>query len=214
VNNVEENIYYSVLDNWYVAKYANLQTQDLDKIISNLESLLTEVKAWRDENVAFAIREETVWKPYGLVFYTYDQDQAKRVFLNGYRTSRRESFLKESYDDLAPINEQEAENEKLGTVEGEKLDDSLYDALIGKDEPETKEATPSGEEPGDLPEELFDDLAVIGLSTAEREAIPEEERELLPEELFDDLAAEEAEKEKRKKEKEKEKEKEEEEKEN
>ena len=202
---MEENIYYAILDNWYVAKYVNLQTKDLDKIISNLELLLTEVKAWRDENVAFAIREETVWKPYGLVFYTYHEDQAKRVFLNGYRTSNRDSFLKESYDDLTSIDFQEVKDEKLGTVEGEMLDDSLYDALIRTDDSETKESTPPTEERGDLPDEMFDDLLDIGLSTVEREAMPDDEQELLPDELFDDLAEEDAKKENKEKQEEKKK---------
>jgi hypothetical protein len=39
----------------------------------------------------------------------------------------------------------------------------------------------------DLPETLFDDLEKIGLSTTEREAMPEDEIEPLPADLFDDL---------------------------
>jgi len=39
-----------------------------------------------------------------------------------------------------------------------------------------------------LPDELFDDLEEIGLSTVDREVKPEDDEDPLPEDLFFDLA--------------------------
>jgi len=57
-----ENVYYTILDHCYLAKYMNLESKNIDTIISNVETLVTEMKAWRNANVEFVTREENTGK--------------------------------------------------------------------------------------------------------------------------------------------------------
>ena len=67
------NVYYTILDPCYLAKYMNLESKDIDTIISNVETLLTEMRAWRDNNVEFIVREESAGKSQSFIFYTHDR---------------------------------------------------------------------------------------------------------------------------------------------
>ena len=60
----------------------------------------------------------------------------------------------------------------------------IFKAIVS---PSFEEGRLVAEPEGDLPEALFDDLEKIGLSTTEKEAMPEDEIEPLPADLFDDL---------------------------
>ena len=48
-----ENIYYTLLDYCYLARHMNLESNNINTVISNVETLLTEMKALRDANVEF-----------------------------------------------------------------------------------------------------------------------------------------------------------------
>jgi hypothetical protein len=60
----------------------NLESKNIDTIVSNVETLLTEMKTWRDANVEFIAREENSGKSQSFIFYTHDQKVADRVFKN------------------------------------------------------------------------------------------------------------------------------------
>jgi len=175
-----ENVYYTILDHCYLAKYMNLESKNIDTIISNVETLVTEMKAWRNANVEFVTREENTGKYESLVLYTHDQKMADRVFKSGYYKTTTEDFLNtissSSKDNNILENRRVKMNETLNVI---------FKAIAG---PTFEEERILAEPAGDLSDTLLSDLEEIGLSTIEREAIPENEVEPLPEDLFDDLS--------------------------
>ena len=176
-----ENVYYTILDPCYLARYMDLESKDVDTIISNVETLLTEMKALRDANVEFLAREENSGKFQSFIFYTHDQNVADRVFKNGcYKAAAKDfqkSILNDSKENSALESERVKMNETLNLICKAIVSPSLEEGFLVA-EPEE-----------DLPETLFDDLEKIGLSTNEKEAMPDDEIEHLPAELFDDLKA-------------------------
>jgi hypothetical protein len=174
-----ENVYYTILDHCYLAKYLNLGSKDIDTVISNVETLLTEMKAWRDSNIEFIIREKNEGKPQSFIFYTHDRKLADRVFKSAcYKAAAKDfqkSILNDSNENNALENERIKMNETLNHI---------FKAIVSRSFEEGRLVTEPEE---DLPETLFDDLEKIGLSTTEREAMPEDEIEPLPADLFDDL---------------------------
>ena len=175
-----ENVYYTILDPCYLAKYMNLESKDIDTIISNVETLLTEMRAWRDTNVEFIVREESAGKSQSFIFYTHDQKVADRVFKNGcYKAAAKDfqkSILNDSKENSALESKRIKMNETLNLI---------CKAIVS---PSFEEGRLAVEPEEDLPEALFDDLEEIGLSTTEKEAMREDEIEPLPADLFDDLA--------------------------
>lgn len=173
------NVYYTILDPCYLAKYMNLESKDIDTIISNVETLLTEMRAWRDNNVEFIVREESAGKSQSFIFYTHDRKLADRVFKSAcYKAAAKDfqkSILNDSKENSALESERIKMNETLNLI---------FKAIVS---PSFEEGRLVAEPEGDLPEALFDDLEKIGLSTTEKEAMPEDEIEPLPADLFDDL---------------------------
>ena len=53
-----ENVYYTLLDYCYLARHINLESKNIDTVVSNVETLLTEMKSLIDANVEFRAREE------------------------------------------------------------------------------------------------------------------------------------------------------------
>ena len=147
-----------------------------------------EVQNWKYENLKVTVREESIQTPYGLVFFTYDEEVAERVFTKGYRIIEKESFLENSSIDLANDEWIKDKSSSLLSNESEQCNDSLSDALVEteKDVIDNNELQVEIEE--HLPDELFDDLEEIGLSTVESDANPEDAEDTLPEDLFHDLA--------------------------
>jgi len=171
-----ENVYYTILDHCYLAKYMNLESKNIDTIISNVETLVTEMKAWRNANVEFVTREENTGKYESLVLYTHDQKMADRVFKSGYYKTTTEDFLNttsnSSKENNILKNRRVKMNETLNVI---------FKAIAG---PTFEEERILAEPAGDL----SDNLEEIGLSTIEREAMPVNEVEPLPDDLFDDLS--------------------------
>ncbi len=174
-----ENVYYTILDPCYLAKYMNLESKDIDTIISNVETLLTEMKAWRDANVEFIVREESAGKSQSFIFYTHDRKLADRVFKSACYKAAAKDFQKNILNDSKQYNT--LENERIKMNETLNL---ICKAIVS---PSFEEGRLVVEPEEDLPEALFDDLEKIGLSTTEKEAMPEDEIEPLPADLFDDL---------------------------
>ena len=174
-----ENVYYTILDHCYLARYMNLESKNIDTVISNVETLLTEMKALRDANVEFIAREENSGKSQSFIFYTHDQKVADRVFKNGYKKTTTEDLLDTTSNDSKENNILEHERVRMN----ETLN-VIFKAIAG---PIFEEDHLLGEPEEDLPETLFDDLDEIGLSTIEKEAMPEDEIDPLPADLFDDL---------------------------
>ena len=174
-----ENVYYTLLDYCYLARHINLESKNIDTIISNMETLLTEMKALRDANVEFIAREENSGKFQSFIFYTHDQKVADRVFRNGYKKTTTENLLDTTSNDSKENNIFEHERLKMN-----KTLNVIFKAIAG---PIFEEECLVAEPEEDLPETLFSDLEEIGLSFIEREAIQEDEVEPLPEDLFDDL---------------------------
>ena len=175
-----ENLYYTILDYCYLAKYMNLESKNIDTIISNVETLLTEMKAWRNANVEFVTREENTGKYNSLILYTHDQKMADRVFKSGYYKTTTEDFLN-------TISSSSKENNILENtrVKMNQTLNLIFQSIPG---PTFQEERLLTEPEADLSDTLLSDLEEIGLSTIEREAIQENEVEPLPEDLFDDLS--------------------------
>ena len=131
--------YYTVLDNWYLTKHINIESRNIDKIISNIKNLFTEVKNWKDENLQVTIREETVQIPYGLVIFTYDKEVADRVFKNGYHTTARKNLLKDTSGGLVNDQALVADRVSLPSDAPEAVKDSLSDAFIAVEKAEVNE---------------------------------------------------------------------------
>ena len=174
-----ENVYYTILDPCYLAKYMNLESKDIDTIISNVETLLTEMRAWRDTNVEFIVREESAGKSQSFIFYTHDRKLADRVFKSACYKAAAKDFQKNILNDSKQYNT--LENERI------KMNETLNDIFKALVSPAFEKGRLVAEPEEDLPEALFDDLEKIGLSTTEKEAMPEDEIEPLPADLFDDL---------------------------
>ena len=174
-----ENVYYTILDPCYLAKYMNLESKDIDTIISNVETLLTEMRAWRDTNVEFIVREESAGKSQSFIFYTHDRKLADRVFKSACYKAAAKDFQKNILNDSKQYNT--LENERI------KMNETLNDIFKALVSPAFEKGLLVAEPEEDLPETLFDDLEKIGLSTTEKEAMPEDEIEPLPADLFDDL---------------------------
>jgi hypothetical protein len=180
VRKMVENVYYTILDHCYLAKYMNLESKNIDTIISNVETLVTEMKAWRNANVKFVTREENTGKYESLVLYTHDQQMADRVFKSGYYKTTTEDFLNTTSNSSKENNILENRRAKMNeTLNG------IFKAIAG---PTFEEERILAEPAEDFSDTLLSDLEEIGLSTIEREAIPENEVEPLPEDLFDDLS--------------------------
>jgi hypothetical protein len=158
----------------------NLESKNLNTVISNVETLLTEMKTWRDANVEFIAREENSGKSQSFIFYTHDQKVADRVFKNRYKKTTTEDFLNTTSNDSKENNISENRRVKMnGTL------NLIFQSIAG---PTFQEERLLTKPEADLSDTLLSDLEEIGLSTIEREAIQEDEVEPLPEDLFDDLS--------------------------
>ena len=183
-----KNVYYMTLDNWYLSQYINIKSNDIDMIISNLQTLAMKVEKWKNDSLQVAIRQETLQTPYGLVFFTYDKQVAENIFTNGYLISEKENLFKNLSIDSASGPSLMDVKLSLPNTDTEELKDSLSDAFMEiYGEGDSKESL-QVEVQDHLPEELFDDLEEIGLSTVDREVKPEDDEDPLPEDLFFDLA--------------------------
>lgn len=174
-----ENVYYTILDYCYLARHMNLESKNLNTVISNVETLLTEMKTWRDANVEFIVKEDNAGRSQSIVMYTHDRDVAKRVFKSACYKATTEDFLKSTLNDSKENNAFENERTKMN----ETLN-LILKAMVGSS---FEEDLLAAEPEGDLSEILFDDLEEIGLSTIDRETMPEDQIEPLPDDLFDDL---------------------------
>ena len=175
-----ENVYYTILDHCYLAKYMNLESKNISTVISNVETLLTEMKALRDANVDFIAREESTGKYQSLIFYTHDKKMADRIFSSGYYKTTTEVFLNDT-----SISSQESnllENKRV------KMNETLNFIFKSIADPTFQGERLLAEPEADLSDTLLSDLDEIGLSTIEREATEEDEVDPLPEDLFDDLS--------------------------
>jgi hypothetical protein len=180
VRKMAKNVYYTILDHCYLAKSMNLESKNIDTIISNVETLLTEMKAWRNANVEFIASEENTGKYQSLIFYTHDQEMAGRVFKSGYYKTTSEDFLNTTSNSSKENNI--LENKRVRMNETLNV---IFKAIAG---PTFEEERVLAEPAEDLSDSLLSDLEEIGLSTIERGAIQENEVEPLPEDLFDDLS--------------------------
>ena len=175
-----ENVYYTILDYCYLARHMNLESKNINTVISNVETLLTEIKALRDANVEFIAREEISGKSQSFIFYTHDQKVADRVFKNRCNNTTTEDFLNITSNNSKDNNMLEHKRVRMN----ETLN-VIFKAIAG---PTFEKERILAEPAGDLSDSLLSDLEEIGLSTMEREAIEENEVEPLPEDLFDDLS--------------------------
>ena len=175
-----ENVYFAILDYCYLARHLSLESKNISTVISNVETLLTEMKALRDANVDFIAREESSGKSQSFIFYTYDREVADRVFKKRYHKTTTEDFLNITSNDWKENNQLEYKrvrmNETLSVI---------FKTIAG---PAFGKERILAEPTEDLSDSLLSDLEEIGLSTIEREAIPENRVEPLPEDLFDDLS--------------------------
>ena len=157
----------------------NLESKNIDTVISNLETLVTEMKAWRDANLEFSVIEENPGKSQSLIFYTHEKKVADRVFKSACFVTTAEDFLKNTLNDSnennALVNERSKMNETL---------DLIFKTITSPSFEEDRLLADPGK---DLSDTLLSDLEEIGLSTIEREATKEDEVEPLPDDLFDDL---------------------------
>ena len=175
-----ENVYYTLLDYCYLARHINLESKNIDTVVSNVETLLTEMKALRDANVEFIAREENSGKFQSFIFYTHEQKVADRVFKNGYKKTTTENLLDTTSNDSKENNLFEHKRLKMN-----KTLNVIFKAIAG---PIFEEECLVAEPEENLPDTLFSDLEEIGLSTIDSEAVQEDAVEPLPEDLFDDLA--------------------------
>jgi hypothetical protein len=180
VRKMAENVYYAILDHCYLAKYMNLESKNIDTVISNVETLLTEMKGWRNANVEFFTRVENTGKYESLILYTHDQKMADRVFKSGYYKTTTEDFLNTTSNSSKESNI--LENKRVKMNETLNL---IFKSIAG---PTFQGEHLLADPEADLSDTLLSDLEEIGLSTIEREAIQENEVEPLPEDLFDDLS--------------------------
>jgi hypothetical protein len=195
---VGKNIYYTTLDNWYLTKYVNIDSTDFDLITANIKKLLTELHTWRHKNISIMKREEDFQTPCGLIFFTYDKNIADTLFTNGYSTTQEENLLKDGSDntvnnddlsdDTVNINMVMNGKAPLSNNESDETEVNFPDSHIPGSETELDKVSLQVEVQDHLPDELFDDLEEIGLSTVEGEVKPRDEEEPLPEDLFQDLA--------------------------
>ena len=175
-----ENVYYTLLDYCYLARHMNLESKNLNTVISNVEALLTEMKAWRDANVELIAREENSGKSQSFIFYTHDQKVADRVFKNGYKKTTTEDLLNTTSNDSKENNLLEHKRVRMNATLT-----AIFKTIVSPSFEEDRLLVKPEE---DLSDTLLSDLEEIGLSTIEREAIQENEVEPLPEDLFDDLS--------------------------
>ncbi len=185
---MKRNVYYTTLDNWYLAKCIDIESNSIDMIISNIQNLLIEVQNCQHESVQVTVREESVQTPYGLVFFTYDREVADKIFTKGYQIIEKESFRGNSSVGLANDELLRDKISSLPSNESEQYNDSLSAALIETVEDNVDDSDLQVEIEEHLPDELFDDLEEIGLSTVDKDVNPEETEDTLPEDLFQDLA--------------------------
>ena len=174
-----ENVYYTILDYCYLARHMNLESKNISTVISNVETLLTEMKAWRDANVEFIAREESSGKSQSFIFYTQDKKMADRIFKSGYYKTTTGVFLNDTSSSSQESNI--LENKRV------KMNETLTGIFKAIASPTSQEERIQADPEADLSDTLLSDLEEIGLSTIEREAIEEDESEPLPEDLFDDL---------------------------
>lgn len=176
---MSENVYYSILDHCYLANYMNLESKNIDTVISNLGTLLTEIKAWRNANLEFIARQGKNGTSQGFVFYTLDQRTADKVFRNGYLTTTTDDLFATTSGDedrnIESKNERAEFNETLNVI---------FQAIVGSD---IREETLIAKSEEGLSDSLFSDLKDMDPPTVETQAALENETEPLPEELFDDL---------------------------
>jgi len=175
-----ENVYYAILDHCYLAKYMNLESKNIHTVISNIETLLAEMKGWRNANVEFVTRVENTGKYESLILYTHNQKMADRVFKSGYYKTTTEDFLNTISSSSKESNI--LENKRVKMNETLNL---IFKSIAG---PTFQRERLLTDPEADLSDTLLSDLEEIGLSTIEREAIQENEVEPLPEDLFDDLS--------------------------
>ena len=178
-----ENVYYRILDYCYLARHMNLESKNINTVISNVETLLTEMKALRDAKVDFIAREENSGKSQCFIFYTHDQKVADKIFKNDCTKTTTEDFLNITSNNLKENNILEHKRVRMN----ETLN-VIFQAIAG---PTFEKERILAEPAEDLSDSLLSDLEEIGLSTVEREAIQENDVEPLPEDLFDDLSDEE-----------------------
>ena len=202
-----KTVYYITLDNWYLTKYVNIDSTNLDLIIANIKNLLTELQAWKDERIGFTKREGDFQAPCGLIFFTYDKNVADELFSKGYSITQDEKLFQDISDnptdtcdlsdDTVNINDlddntanidAETNGKEFSGGESEELELSLTDSFVPTSETEVGKERLQVEVQDHLPDELFDDLEEIELSTVEGDARPTDEEEPLPEDLFQDLA--------------------------
>ena len=174
------NVYYTILDHCYLAKYMNLESKNIHTVISNIETLLAEMKGWRNANVEFVTTVENTGKYESLILYTHNQKMADRVFKSGYYKTTTEDFLNTISSSSKESNI--LENKRVKMNETLNL---IFKSIAG---PTFQGERLLTDPEADLSDTLLSDLEEIGLSTIEREAIQENEVEPLPEDLFDDLS--------------------------
>ena len=184
---MEQNVYYTIVNNWFLSQYIDISSNDIDAIISNIEELLKVLKNLKDKRIQYTIKEETIYQPRAIVFFTHEKAVADNIFKNGYLMCENEYFLKEHLDEMNLIDALNVESDFLAEVEGKSLKDNLYDNVIDDQELIIKHEPCSIQAEDNLSDDLFDDLADIGLSTLEKELDCRSQTEGLPEELFDDL---------------------------
>ena len=185
---MEKRAYYAILDNWYLTKYINIESNNIEVIMSNTKKLLMEIERWKDAKLEIRVREESIKRPHGLVIFTYDKEVADRVFTNGYYTTEITSPLNDSPIDSTTHQSLIIGTKSLANDNTVELEDSLSEAFAAAVRVEHSKESSQVELEEKLPDELFDDLEAIGLSTVENEAKPEDEGEQLPDDLFHDLA--------------------------
>jgi len=204
---VGKTVYYTTLDNWYLTKYVDIDSTNFDLIIANIKNLLTELQAWKDEKIGFAKREADFQAPCGLIFFTYDKNVADELFSKGYSIAQDEKLLQDLSDnptntcdlsdDTVNINDLSDDTANIDAAmngkefssgESDELELSLTDSFVPTSEIEVGKERLQVEVQDHLPDELFDDLEEIELSTVEGDANPSDEEQPLPEDLFQDLA--------------------------
>ena len=81
---MEENVYYKVLDNWFLTRRINLAENDIDVIIANIRSLLDELKRMEAR---------------------YGKKQARRIMRQMLHHYRRLAFIDMGYQDQEPYRQ-------------------------------------------------------------------------------------------------------------
>jgi len=157
----------------------NLESRNINTVISNVETLLTEMKALRDANVEFIARGENSGKSQSFIFYTHDQKLADRVFKNDCNNTTTKDFVN--------ITSNNSKGNNILERKRVRMNETLNVIIKAIASPTFEEERIVVKPAEDLSDSLFSDLEEIGLSTIERDAIQENEVEPLPEDLFDDL---------------------------